>query len=76
MDALGTSIDLNSLCNLPNIDDAGGVPPGCTPGFLEAEAAFTHTPGHLLGRWAALAIYALVSLGITAWLLRRRDRQV
>jgi ABC-type multidrug transport system ATPase subunit len=76
MDALGTSIDLNSLCNLPNIDDTGGVPPGCTPGFLESEAAFTHTAGQLLGRWAALAIYALVSLGITAWLLRRRDRQV
>ena len=76
MDALGTSIDLNSLCNLPNMDDSGGVPPGCTPGFLEAEAAFTHTPGHLLSRWAALAIYALVSLAITAWLLRRRDRQV
>jgi hypothetical protein len=76
MDALGTSIDLNSLCNLPNIDDQGGVPPGCTPGFLESEAAFTHSPEHLLGRWAALALYALVCIGITAWLLRRRDRQV
>lgn len=76
MDALGTSIDLNSLCNLPNTDDRGSVPPGCTPGFLTAEAAFTHTPGHLLGRWAAMVVYALVCLGITAWLLRRRDREV
>ena len=76
MDALGVSIDLNSLCNLPNLDDSGSVPPGCTPGFLEAEAAFTHTPAHLLSRWAALVVYAIVCLAITAWLLKRRDRQV
>lgn len=76
MDALGTSLDLNSLCNLPNTDDRGSVPPGCTPGFLESEAAFTHDLGHLLSRWAALAIYTLVCLAITAWLLRRRDRQI
>lgn len=76
MDALGTSIDLNSLCNLPNLDDTGGVPPGCTPDFLEAEDAFTHTVQHLLGRWGALAVYAAVCLGLTAWLLRRRERQI
>jgi ABC-type multidrug transport system ATPase subunit len=76
MDALGTSIDLNSLCNLPNVDDAGSIPAGCTPGFLEAEAAFTHTPGHLLSRWAALLLYTALCLAVTAWLLRRRDKQV
>jgi ABC-type multidrug transport system ATPase subunit len=76
MDALGATADLNGLCNLPNTAAGGGVPPGCTPGFLEAEAAFTHTPGHLLGRWAALAVYALVCLALTGWLLKRRDRQV
>ncbi|GAB4442334.1 MAG: FHA domain-containing protein [Chloroflexi bacterium OHK40] len=76
MDALGTSLDLNALCNLPNTDDRGGVPAGCTPGFLEGEAAFSHTTAHLLSRWAALLIYAVACLAITAWLLRRRDRQV
>jgi ABC transport system ATP-binding/permease protein len=76
MDALGTSVDLNSLCNLPNTDDRGSVPPGCTPGFLESEAAFTHDVGHLLSRWAALAIYMAVCLAITAWLLRRRSREI
>ncbi|NJN15766.1 MAG: FHA domain-containing protein [Oscillochloris sp.] len=76
MDGLGASMNLNALCNLPNTDDRGGVPPGCTPNFLEIEAAYSHTPGHLLGRWAILLVYALVCLAITAWLLRRRDRQV
>lgn len=76
MDALGTSVDLNALCNLPNTDDRGSVPPGCTPGFLESEAAFSHSVEHLLSRWAALAVYMLICLAITAWLLRRRDRQI
>jgi ABC transport system ATP-binding/permease protein len=74
MDALGTSLDLNSLCNLPNIDGSGGVPPGCTAGFLTTEDAFTFTLGHLLSRWAALAAFTLACLGLTAWALRRRDR--
>ena len=73
MDALGTSLDLNSLCNLPSLDDVGSVPPGCTPGFLTSEDAFTYTVGHLLSRWAALAIFALACLGLTGWALRRRD---
>jgi ABC-type multidrug transport system ATPase subunit/pSer/pThr/pTyr-binding forkhead associated (FHA) protein len=76
MDALGTSLNLNALCNLPNTDDQGSVPAGCTPGFLETEAVFTYTPAHLLGRWAALLVYAVACLAITAWLLKRRDRQV
>lgn len=76
MSALGASLDLNALCNLPNIDEQGSVPPGCAPGFLTEEAAFTHTLGHLLGRWGALLAYALVCLLLTAWALRRRDRQV
>lgn len=76
MDALGISADLNSLCNLPNTDDRGSVPPGCTPGFLETEASFSHSPGQLLGRWAMLIIYSLICLGVTAWLLRRRDREI
>ena len=74
MDALGTSLDLNSLCNLPSLDDIGSVPPGCTPGFLTSEEAFTYTVGHLLSRWAALAGFALTCLGLTGWALYRRDR--
>ncbi len=76
MQALGASLDLNALCNLPNIDAQGSVPAGCAPGFLSAEAAFTQSVGHLLSRWAALLAYALVCLALTAWALRRRDRLV
>jgi hypothetical protein len=76
MDALGISTDLNSLCNLPNTDSVGSVPAGCAPGFLDVEASFAHSPGALLGRWGAMLLYTLICLGITAWLLHRRDRQI
>ncbi len=76
MDALGASLDLNRLCNLPNTDDQGSIPSGCTPAFLETEAAFNHDPVHLVGRWLALIGYAIICLAIAAWVLRRRDRMV
>ncbi len=76
MDALGISADLNSLCNLPNTDGSGSIPAGCAPSFLEAETSFTHSPEALLGRWGAMLLYTLICLGITAWLLHRRDRQI
>ncbi|ACL23675.1 FHA domain-containing protein [Chloroflexus aggregans] len=76
MDALGASLDINRLCNLPNTDDQGSIPPGCSPGFLEIEAAFSHDPAHLIGRWLALGTDAVVCLLIAAWILRRRDRMV
>ncbi len=76
MDALGISANLNSLCNLPNTDGSGSIPAGCAPSFLEAEASFTHSPEALLGRWGAMLLYTLICLGITAWLLHRRDRQI
>ncbi len=76
MDALGASSNLNTLCTQPNLNVAGVVPPGCSPGRLEIEAAFTHSAGHLLSRWAILLGYTAVCLALTAWLLKRRDRQV
>jgi ABC-type multidrug transport system ATPase subunit len=75
MDALGTSVDLNSLCNLANTDSDGTVPPGCTPLFLETESAYLHTPLHLISRWAALIITTLVSLALTVVVLLRRERR-
>ncbi|NTW00575.1 MAG: FHA domain-containing protein [Oscillochloris sp.] len=76
MDALGMSVNLNGLCNLPNTDGSGSVPPGCSPGFLDIESAFTHDPLSLLGRWGAMVVYTLICLTITAWLLRRRSHQI
>jgi hypothetical protein len=76
MDALGISADLNSLCDLPNTDGAGSIPAGCAPGFLDTESSFAHSPGALLIRWGAMLLYSLICIGITAWLLHRRDRQI
>jgi ABC transport system ATP-binding/permease protein len=76
MDALGISIDLNRLCNLPNTSDSGGLPANCSPGFLETEATYTHEPGQLLLRWAILIGYTIVCLLLAAWMLKRRDKEV
>ena len=76
MDALGSSVDLNTLCNLANTDDGGAVPPGCTPQFLESESAYLHTPWHLLGRWGSLVAYTFACLSLTILILLRRERRV
>jgi ABC-type multidrug transport system permease subunit len=76
MDALGVTIDLNSMCNLPNLNDQGGISPGCSPGILTGEAAFSHTPEQLLSRWGILAFYSLICLALSAWILRRRHNQI
>ncbi|MEI7643248.1 MAG: FHA domain-containing protein [Chloroflexales bacterium] len=76
MDALGVSADLNSLCPMPNTDGSGSIPAGCAPGFLEAEVSFTHSLGTLLSRWGVMLLYTLICLGVAAFLLHRRDRQI
>ncbi len=63
MDAYGTTVNLNEL--------------PFQPGMLRvAKDEYAFTAGHLLSRWAILLVYMLVCLGITAWQLKRRDRQV
>jgi ABC transport system ATP-binding/permease protein len=64
MDAYGAIIDLNALPQFT------GSPPPSPP--LDQ---YTHEPVHLALRWLAMAAYTLVCLGITTWLLRRKDRQ-
>ncbi|HNP73246.1 MAG TPA: FHA domain-containing protein [Kouleothrix sp.] len=63
MDAYGTTANLNEL---PFQLGLLPVP----------KAEYSFTAAHLLSRWAILLLYMLVCLGITAWQLRRRDRQV
>jgi ABC-type multidrug transport system ATPase subunit len=63
MDAYGTTVNLNEL--------------PFQPGMLRVpkdEYSFTAT--HLLSRWLILLVYMAICLGITAWQLKRRDRQV
>ncbi len=63
MDAYGTTANLNDL--------------PFQPGMLRvAKDEYAFTAGHLLGRWGILLLYMLVCLGITAWQLKRRDRQL
>jgi hypothetical protein len=64
MDAYGATVDINSLPFQPGF----GVLPN-------PPAEYTHTAGHLLSRWLILLIYMVGCLLLTAWLLKRRDRQ-
>ena len=62
MDAYGTTVNLNEL--------------PFQPGMLSVpKDEYSFTLGHLLARWGILLLYMLVCLGITAWQLKRRDRQ-
>lgn len=63
MDAYGTTANLNEL--------------NFQPGLLRVPVSeYTFTAEHLVSRWAILLGYMLVCLAITAWQLKRRDRQV
>jgi ABC-type multidrug transport system ATPase subunit len=63
MDAYGTTVNLNEM--------------NFQPGLLRVvKDEYTFTAGHLLSRWGILLAYMLVCLGITAWQLKRRDRQI
>ncbi|MBK9710212.1 MAG: FHA domain-containing protein [Kouleothrix sp.] len=63
MDAYGTTANLNDL--------------PLQPGLLRvARGEYTFTVAHLLARWLILLAYMGVCLGLTAWQLRQRDRQV
>jgi ABC transport system ATP-binding/permease protein len=62
MDAYGTTANLNDL--------------PLQPGMLRVAAGeYTFTASHLLSRWLLLLAYMGICLGLTAWQLKRRDRQ-
>jgi hypothetical protein len=63
MDAYGTTANLNEM--------------RLAQGLLRVpKDEYTFTAAHLLSRWLILLVYMGISLGITAWQLKRRDRQV
>lgn len=80
LDAFGTSINLNALCDRYNLVVEGQVRVPCSSASLAPDdifpAAFVHTLPHLLTNWGVLACYSVVCLALTAWLLKRRDRLV
>jgi ABC-type multidrug transport system ATPase subunit len=65
MDAYGATADINSLPFQPGFGHLPNPP-----------AEYSHTPAHLISRWLILALYMAVCLVLTAWLMKRRDRQV
>jgi ABC-type multidrug transport system ATPase subunit len=78
MDALGTSIDLKSLCYLPGFEEtlpcfsrdmARQEPDAFLP------TAFIHEPAHLLMCWGILSLYTGVCLGLTTLRLRQNASQ-
>jgi len=63
MDAYGTTVNLNDL--------------PFQPGMLRVpKEEYTFTATHLLSSWLILLAYMAVCLGVTAWQLKRRDRQI
>jgi ABC-type multidrug transport system ATPase subunit len=77
LDALGTSIELKSLCYLPGFAD---TLPCYSRNMARQEPdpflpdAFVHEPTHLLMNWGILILYMGVCLGVTAWRLRKNVR--
>jgi ABC-type multidrug transport system ATPase subunit len=65
MDAYGTSANINDLPLQPGF--------GILPNPPEE---YTFTTAHLLSRWGILLLYMLICLALTAWQLKRRDRQI
>ena len=63
MDAYGTSVNLNDLPLQPGMLRLPNPP-----------EEYTFTIQHLLSRWMILILYMCGCLGLTAWLLKRRDQ--
>lgn len=77
LDALGTSINLNQLCDLPN----GGQLSCTSEGYTLKDStafpgAFDHSSEHLFTIWGILVVFIAVCLSVTAWLIKQRDREV
>lgn len=77
LDALGATVNLNAMCDLPN----GGMISCADDGYTLKAAndfpnAFIHTSEHLLSVWGVLLLFIVISLMITAFILKKRDRQV
>lgn len=82
IDGLGSSINLNLFCDLPNLayHDSGRPPLACGLGALRYRpdtslpAAFTYTREHLLLTWSMLLVHIGIGLGSTAALLAWKDQ--
>lgn len=66
MDALGTTVNLNDLCDVPN--------QMCRSQF-EIESEFNFTKLNLIIKWAVLGIYIVLCMAITQLLLLNGERQ-
>jgi hypothetical protein len=62
MDAYGTSVNLNELPIQPRM-------------FPDPSDQYTFSASHLLSRWMILIGYTVICLGLTGFLLKRRDER-
>ena len=73
VDALGTSVNINRFCHLPN---GSPLAANCTPPLADLfPDAFIRSPEHLRYTWLILLLFVGAGVAITALLLKLKDRR-
>jgi ABC-type multidrug transport system ATPase subunit len=73
VDALGTSVNINRFCNLPN---GSPLAQNCNPPLADLfPDAFIRSPEHLRYTWLILLLFVVGGIAITTLLLKLKDRR-
>ncbi|MBK9710066.1 MAG: ATP-binding cassette domain-containing protein [Kouleothrix sp.] len=73
VDALGTSVNINQFCDLPN---GSPLAANCAPALADLfPDAFIRSPEHLRYTWLILLLFVGAGVAITALLLKLKDRR-
>jgi nucleoside-diphosphate-sugar epimerase len=73
VDALGTSVNINRFCNLPN---GSPLAQNCNPPLADLfPDAFIRSPEHLRYTWLILLLFIVGGIAITTLLLKLKDRR-
>jgi ABC transport system ATP-binding/permease protein len=73
VDALGTSVNINRFCNLPN---GSPLAQSCNPPLADLfPEAFIRSPEHLRYTWLILLLFVVGGIALTTLLLKLKDRR-
>jgi ABC transport system ATP-binding/permease protein len=73
VDALGTSVNINRFCHLPN---GSPIAANCSPPAADVfPSAFVHTWDHLSYTWLVLLLFVVVGVVLTGLLLKLKERR-